>query len=66
MSADGRWRARRRGLPGHRRVLLAAGRDDEFPECLYRYGLAEVSRVYVETVNRLFAVGQKPMCTISF
>jgi predicted acetyltransferase len=34
---------------------------------LYRYGLAEISdESYVETVNRLFAVEQKPICTTSF
>jgi predicted acetyltransferase len=34
---------------------------------LYRYGLVEISDpAYIETVNRLFAVEQKPMCTTSF
>jgi predicted acetyltransferase len=34
---------------------------------LYRYGLAEVSDpAYVATVNRIFAVEQKPICTTSF
>jgi predicted acetyltransferase len=34
---------------------------------LYRYGLVEISDpAYVHTVNRIFAVEQKPMCTTSF
>ena len=34
---------------------------------LYRYGLAEVSDpAYVATINRIFAVEQKPICTTSF
>jgi predicted acetyltransferase len=34
---------------------------------LYRYGLADVSdESYVKTINRLFAVEQKPMCTTGF
>lgn len=34
---------------------------------LYRYGLADISSPkYVETVNRIFAVAQKPICTTSF
>jgi predicted acetyltransferase len=34
---------------------------------LYRYGLADISDgSYVETINRLFAVEQKPMCTTGF
>jgi predicted acetyltransferase len=34
---------------------------------LYRYGLADVSDgSYVEIINRLFAVEQKPMCTTGF
>jgi predicted acetyltransferase len=34
---------------------------------LFRYGLVEISDVaYVNIVNRIFAVEQKPMCTTSF
>jgi predicted acetyltransferase len=34
---------------------------------LYRYGLADISNVaHVHSVNRIFAVDQKPMCTTSF
>jgi predicted acetyltransferase len=34
---------------------------------LYRYGLADISNeAHVQTVTRLFAVEQKPMCTTSF
>ena len=34
---------------------------------LYRYGLANISNVaHVHSVNRIFAVDQKPMCTTSF
>jgi predicted acetyltransferase len=34
---------------------------------LYRYGLADISNeAHVQTVNRIFAVEQKPMCTTSF
>ncbi len=34
---------------------------------LYRYGLAEISDpAYIRTVNRIFAVEQKPICTTSF
>ncbi len=34
---------------------------------LYSYGLADISDVnYVDTVNRIFAVEQKPICTTSF
>jgi predicted acetyltransferase len=36
-------------------------------QSLYRFGLAEISDPgCVETVNRIFAVEQKPMCTSSF
>jgi predicted acetyltransferase len=36
-------------------------------QSLYRYGLARISdQRYVETIGRLFAVGQKPVCTTSF
>jgi predicted acetyltransferase len=34
---------------------------------LFRYGLVEISDpAYVNTINRIFAVEQKPMCTTSF
>lgn len=36
-------------------------------QSLHRYGLAGISDAsYVETVDRIFAVAQKPMCTTSF
>ncbi|MCL7453249.1 MAG: sterol carrier protein domain-containing protein [Anaerolineae bacterium] len=36
-------------------------------QSLYRYGMARISdERYVETIGRLFAVGQKPVCTTSF
>jgi hypothetical protein len=44
---------------------LLAGTADFWS--LYRYGLADVSdEGYVETINRLFAVEQKPICTTGF
>ncbi len=34
---------------------------------LYRYGLANISNVaHVQTINRIFGVNRKPMCTTSF
>jgi predicted acetyltransferase len=36
-------------------------------ESLWRYGLAEITdQDYVDVVNRLFSVEQKPMCTTQF
>ena len=44
---------------------LLAGSVDFYS--LFRYGLAEISDpAYVKTINRIFAVEQKPMCTTSF
>jgi len=44
---------------------LLAGTVDFFS--LLRYGLAEISDpAYVDTLNRVFAVARKPMCTTSF
>ena len=44
---------------------LLAGSVDFFS--LFRYGLVEISDpAYVKTINRIFAVEQKPMCTTSF
>ncbi len=44
---------------------LLAGSVDFFS--LFQYGLVEISdSAYIDTVNRLFAVARKPMCTTSF
>jgi len=44
---------------------LLAGSVDFFS--LFRYGLVEISDpAYASTVNRIFAVEQKPMCTTAF
>jgi len=44
---------------------LLAGSVDFFS--LFRYGLVEISDpAYVNTINRIFAVEQKPMCTTAF
>lgn len=44
---------------------LLAGSIDFYS--LFRYGLAEISDpAYVHTINRIFSVAQKPMCSTSF